>query len=448
MKSKWPLGLIIILIAFVVLSAAYIGKTPYRTAGVLKYQGGAWALDIGAPDERQHANYVMRLMRGEGFPVLNPKDENLYENYQAHQPPFYYVIATGWSKLLGADLEQNSGGTKLRIFSLIIGAISVVGLYFAGKWGMGSETVGLAAAAFGLMPMHISLSSAVSNDPLLIALCTWSLALMLKGLRDGFTLKVSAILGVLIGCALLTKTTGLALVPAAVFALFMAKRRDSSSIVSPILLILGLAILIPLGWWIRNLNIYGDPLAMNAFQQSFTGSAQASDFIASFGGQSYWFQWVMWWTAQSFVGVFGYMDIFLNERAGADGRSTFYLTLLILLGALALWGLVSALMAKPVETTEEEETPPPFKSAFVLTGLFFLIILALFVQFNKVYFQGQARYLYPALVFPALCWGYGVVRLTGLQRSWSWAIPAGLLVILNIYALSEITAGFAIRVVG
>ncbi len=64
--------------------------TPYRSGGVLLGQRDPatgqpqQVSDVGAPDERQHANYTLKLVRGEGFPVLDPNDPNLIENYQAH----------------------------------------------------------------------------------------------------------------------------------------------------------------------------------------------------------------------------------------------------------------------------------------------------------------------------------------------------------------------------
>ena len=87
------LGIFVILLLFVGGATAFNDATPYRTAGALMTQRNpetgqpATAPDIGAPDERQHANYVARMARGEGPAVLDQIDPDLYVNYQAHQAP-------------------------------------------------------------------------------------------------------------------------------------------------------------------------------------------------------------------------------------------------------------------------------------------------------------------------------------------------------------------------
>ena len=55
--------LIILVICHLVLASVYAFQTPYRKAGLLLSQrqaDGSYApaQDIGAPDERQHANYI------------------------------------------------------------------------------------------------------------------------------------------------------------------------------------------------------------------------------------------------------------------------------------------------------------------------------------------------------------------------------------------------------
>ncbi|RYG45046.1 hypothetical protein EON79_13525, partial [bacterium] len=73
--------LLALIVAHIVLAATFAAKTPWRTGGVVTI-GPSVERDIGAPDERQHANYIARLARGEGLPVFDAKDPNLYENYQ------------------------------------------------------------------------------------------------------------------------------------------------------------------------------------------------------------------------------------------------------------------------------------------------------------------------------------------------------------------------------
>src|SRR5262249_24898870 len=109
MSRNLTLGLLLaIILANVALAGMYATGTPYRQAGVLLSYGHSKANDIGAPDERQHVNYVIHLLEGKGFPVFNPEDPNLYETYQSHQPPAFYLLEAAWCKALGVSDPANS----------------------------------------------------------------------------------------------------------------------------------------------------------------------------------------------------------------------------------------------------------------------------------------------------------------------------------------------------
>lgn len=427
--TRWLLPLLAI--AHLVFAHLYSIRTPYREGGILLHQGRAEVPDIGAPDERQHVNYVQRLVSGQGFPVFRPDDPELYESYQSHQPPLFYVLAAGWSRLLGIDdLTSQASGRTLRLLNGILGAGLVFGVFFMGWWGFGRLSVALTAAAVAaLLPMNIALSGAVSNDPLLFLLCTWSLAICALGVRDGWTIRRALALGILVGLAALTKTTALGLFPIALFAMLWTKDRDWRLIA----LGAGTALLLALPWWIRNQTLYGDPFAIRAFNQAFVGSPQASSFLEVLGPWGYWTGFnelelgVGWWTARSFFGVFGYMDIFLP---GALYR----VLIAAMLVAVLLWVLA-------VSRSDWRE----YQKVHWLYGLFLLIVLLLFVRFNLQYFQAQARYLFPAIGVIAV--GVGVAVAATVRSQWLIGFCAimGLLVALNLYVLSILPEEFARR---
>lgn len=448
LRMRAPVPLILIISAFVLIALSMAAVTPYRKPGVLMYQRTADGAprpekDIGAPDERQHANYIAALIKGEGIPVLKPGDPNLYETYQAHQPPTYYFIAVAFSKIVGADPENEETGRRIRWLSVLIGIATIAGVYCAALWASERQDVALAAAAFtGLMPMFCALNSAISNDPLLFAVCSWSVALYIRAARHGWTMNSAVGIGLLTGLALVTKTSALALLPSLVVALFCTGRLGSMA-ARPGAAIWAIALVIPLivavPWFWRNTMLYGDPVAMSAFKAAFVGSPMASVFIEAFGPWGYWVDFVGWWVSRSYIGVFGYMDIFLFETLGPDKSAAIYRFILALM-ALCAAGWVASLIRR------KDDTPVPVPAfAHLICGAVLAVVVLLFIQFNMTYFQGQARYLYPATAPISLGLALGLCTLLRQGSRYAWVIVSCGLVALNLAARDVMIAGFAIR---
>jgi len=394
---RWLFGLVVAL--YVGFAVAYALATPYRTPGVLLGQRDAQGrpqttADVGAPDERQHANYIKHLLNGQGFPVLRPGTSDLYETYQSHQPPAYYLLATAWAKLLGLDPALPGAGLPLRALNILIGVLTLVGVYRATAIGFGNEGLGILAAAMtGLTPMFLALNSAVSNDPLLFCLGSWGLVGLAQVLREGWSRPRAAMMVGILGLALLTKTTALALFPTVIAAALLAEpSRRTLSMRWSALCLCG-AGLIALPWWIRNLSLYGDPLGLRAFREAFVGTAQRDQMIQMVtqiraargldtGGAAYeyWTQWFGWWTLRSWFGAFGQMDIFMPP---------FTYAVLAIVAVIGVLGWVLGF-----KTLRDD----PAGRAYAITALVFTGVVALlFLQFNLTYFQAQGRYLYPAV---------------------------------------------------
>jgi len=430
---------ILLALVHIVFAGYFASQTPYRQAGILLGQrspegGPAQVPDVGAPDERQHANYVQHVLDGRGFPKLDPKDPALGENYQSHQPPLYYILASGFAKLTGVGSVDEPSGRNLRFLNVLIGAGTVAGAFFLALWGLRDRAAAFCAGLFvALLPMNLALSGAISNDPLLYLICTWTLALVAKALRDGWTSSLAAGVGVLAGLALITKTTGIALFPVLLLAALIPQVTKPTG--KQIALAVVPALLIPLPWLFRNQSLYGDPLAISAFNQAFVNSPQAKVFIDGFGQTVYWTEWVGWWTARSYVGTFGYMDIFLNETGRpASKPETFYR---LVVAAFALCGLAWVLLSG-------REKWKDAKPVQLVNLAFFGIVMILFLRFNMQYFQGQARYLFPAIAPVAA--GMGLVIASAKNRKASVATFGLAMLALAIYAASVLPAEFAKRV--
>lgn len=103
----------------------------------------------------------------------------------------------------------------LRVVSMLLGAAALVGIYLiADLLWPGRPLLRLGAVAVVMLtPQFLAGSAAVSNDPLIIALSTLSLYAMLRLAYDDASWQRWALVGALVGLGLLTKQSGLMLLP-------------------------------------------------------------------------------------------------------------------------------------------------------------------------------------------------------------------------------------------
>lgn len=431
-----------------VLAIVYAGETPYRSAGILYSFGHFPAPDIGAPDERQHANYIQSLLEGKGFPVFSPGGADVGEHYEDHQPPLYYLAAAGFAKLVGVSDVANAGAYKIRWLNAAFGAGTILGIFCLGVWGMGRADVALGAAALAAaLPMNCALSGAISNDPLLFMICTWTLAVCALALRQGWSLKLALCAGALAGLGLLTKTTAVALLPILLLAILLPqKKRPSWAMVGAAA---GAFAVLAAPWLIRNSSLYGDPLALKAFNSAFTQSRQKSDSIEQIKAENpeggnyemiYWRDWVGWWTARSFFGVFGYMDIWMNETGspyqGRNPAPNAVYRLLLAASLLLFLGWIASFFK-----SEWKET----RAVQVLNAALLAIVLLLFLRFNLQYFQAQGRYLYPAIAPIALALSVGCFVFLKERGRIAVAVLAVGFLLLNVFAIAKLPSEFQKR---
>ncbi len=166
--------------------------------------GGLYALltpDWQSPDEPAHYNYVAQVAADGCCPVIQPGDWNLgYLNqltsarfapqvlsglssvqYEDHQPPLYYVLASVIHRLTGGSL------TALRLFSVLIGLGVVLCVYGVGRTLLPERpqvTLG-AAALVAFIPQHLHILASVNNDgmaELVVGLALLLCVLYVKGL--------------------------------------------------------------------------------------------------------------------------------------------------------------------------------------------------------------------------------------------------------------------------
>jgi len=351
------------------------------------------------PDEGPHGLYVEKLITSHRLPVFDASDRS---NYEAHQPPLYYI--------LGMPFYLVGGQVAVRFLSMILGALSILVIYRAVVTAFAEERLALGAAGFtAFLPTHVMLSSMVSND--ILAELIFGLALLLMVSQPN--VRNSIALGVVLGLGLLTKTTCILLFPAVILA-FVLWPRSAKHVAT----ILGISLLIG-GWWlIRNQMLYGDFLAMKQFIQAFEHTAKPSYWLShGFSPAMYWLL-VGLWTFASFWGVFGHMNLFMPTWV--------YICL----------GLATA--AVKIGWFKGSRTFPERRILLLYNAVLVLVVVA-FIGFNAKFFQAQGRYLYPAILPLSMGWALGIRSLLPKRiHSWTPYLAMAIPLVAQISALATL----------
>jgi len=250
------------------LAVVYAGETPYRTAGRLRSYA-ANVPDIGAPDERQHANYVQHLLDGNGFPVFKPMlripasitriISLLSFIWRKRALPNWSVFPTSTRQTLTSS-DGLTPSSALERFGCFLSR--ALGTWQARNRSWGRRHHG--DASYELRPER-----RISNDPLLFMICTWTLAVCANALRQGWNLRWQSPQAPLWArnphedhgrCAPAYPPSGCRAPAEATSDLGMF------AVAAVILAILAVP------WLVRNQQEYGDPLALKVFNSAFGGS--------------------------------------------------------------------------------------------------------------------------------------------------------------------------------
>jgi len=417
--------LIAIVAAYVTIGVLYATLTP------------TWQV----PDEPAHYNYVRALAEGRGFPVIEPGDyDQAYLGrltseqfppelsiepleYEDHQPPLYYLLATPVYLFFGGAV------VPLRLLSVLFGAGLLVVAFGTVRtvFPTRPELALIAAALIAFIPQHVAMTAGVNNDALaelVVGGTLWALAVYIGGGR-GRPWPV----GLLLATALLTKTTVYFVVGVAVLAVMIRWRQERRTwgwAVGQLAWMLVPALLVSAPWFIRNGLTYGwhDPLGLTRHNEVVEGQLRSADYLAEHGWGAL-LSGMIHTTFQSFWGQFGWMGVVLPARIYRG---------LALLSALLLAGFLWWLFDKR----------RPRLTSFQRASLSLLLVSAFltlleFLGYNLGFLQHQGRYLFPALISIGVAAALGVSTLTRIlpRQARTWAIVAFFagLAALDVYCL-------------
>ncbi|RLC80679.1 MAG: hypothetical protein DRJ03_21235 [Chloroflexi bacterium] len=307
----------------------------------------------------------------------------------------------------------------LRLLTIPWGAATVVGAYLlAREVAPNRPSLALTVAAItAFNPHFIYISSVVNNDATTACLCTFALWLAIRLDRETrFFCKqrdkilVSVSLGIILGLALLSKVSALALLPLTALALLLTwrRKRDARALLARSAIIFGLAALIGGWWYLRNWALYGDPLAWDVWLADIgLQPITLLELIRQFGhvGTSYW-----------------------SPYDGLFPAPVFWA-----LGLLAVAAIVGWLRTIARRDAHAE--------GLLLAGAWFVLLFASLVRYMTTTPSAEGRLLFPGVAAFSLLLALGWEAVA--PRRWMGVIIAGLLA-LNLFTPFAIASRYAL----
>jgi 4-amino-4-deoxy-L-arabinose transferase-like glycosyltransferase len=415
-----------ILSAFVALALAYSVVIPLGEA----------------PDEVSHWAYVQYLVQYRRLPPLEGAVLG-----QAHQPPLYYILGallTGQmsnpylESIANPDWDLQSTQVNnlllhprqeafpyrdgalawhwVRWLTIALGGITVWATYQLALqlFPANISIAVLAAALVAFLPQFTFLSAVVNNDNAVIAFAALMLVWFLRLSRSS-PLAHAAVLGLVLGMAILCKFQAAILAPVIFLALFF--RLDGMAFrerIQRILLALGVTMIVVSPWVIYNTIVFRDPFSMERFFQVWSRTAPLTwdDWIV-YASRTYWSFW--------------------GKVGGVTNVTLSPITYIVLPALFAIGGIGAVCLFNDWRTQGKRGIAP---RGFVVIGGFWILLAASHIRMTlSVVGLDQARQIFIAL--PSL----GVVIAGGIMRlipRWQNQIVGTIVVILVLIGFANV----------
>ncbi|WP_420645506.1 glycosyltransferase family 39 protein [Candidatus Leptofilum sp.] len=426
-----------------------------------------------APDEHWHFFTAVYIAENQTLPVVE-EEYDTWLSQEAAQPPLYYILSAGLIAPLDTSTAReevwlNPFGTQgignaaalvnknqmvhtaveqwpwqeyvlaahiLRIFSTFLGLGTLLAINGCARllWPQNDRLPLLAVAIVAFLPQFNFLHAAISNDTLVIFLCSVALWQLLWLWQHEPDTKRLLLLGITIGLAVLSKNAGVLLLIFAVGFLALNHLKEKSAdfadgrrlsfstfatwgwqtavyIILPVLLIAGWL------WW-RNWQLYGDWTATNQFIRIAGGDRDFTlwQVLGESGG--------LW---RSLFGVFGWFNLLAPTWAYMVWYILAGLGILGLFRIIGDWRLETGDFSQSLISNLQSFGSAQDKSLISPPLLLFGWLLAVYAGLLLFMLQtpaAQGRLLFPAIVPLALGLAAGLHR----WRWFDWLAPAAALV--------------------
>ena len=315
LRSHPKLWLYLLLIAYVVLA--------------LQYNASAPLLGL-RPDEQWHLAYVEYLQEHRALPVVDVKKRGLAGPARGEregiQPPLYYslvalitpdanlddidqlytmnphYLGTSWGNKNPFVSRASQAYATLRagrLLSLAFGVLTLLASYGLARTFASSTAALLATALISFNPQFLYISTSFSNDLAVAAFCSLAIWATARQLGRPLSLQRAGILGILIGLATLAKLGGFVLIATVPMILLVDRLRQHSRnqltwrFVAYCAVLVTVACLIPMPWFVWNLRLYGTPFASPGLYKAVGESQGLASFAAQY--EQLVFLWKSYW---------------------------------------------------------------------------------------------------------------------------------------------------------
>ncbi|CAG0967185.1 hypothetical protein ARNL5_01371 [Anaerolineae bacterium] len=454
MTRLWKRPIRLILVSYLVLGFAYSVITP----------------PLEASDELWHYPMVRYMAQhGLALPVQMPGVETTWRQ-EGSQPPLYYMMAA----ILTAGIDTSDfeavrkinphadiglivpdgnvnmtihdpsarafpwRGTMLaiqlsRLLSVLFGGLTVYMTFRLTQILFPSESqhnpIALLAACFtAFNPMFLFISGSVNNDNLSTALAS-TLLVLIGGLFQRTqkpALRELILIGVLAGAGMLAKFNIGFLLPLIALALGVIawRHRDLRFFIQSAVITGGLTILISGWWYVRNLQLYGDPTGLNVFIQ-IVGPRPIPANAAQLWSERQTFLMSYW-------GFFGGVNVPLPDFMYLVFNAILLVAVVGLLIALSQWRLNRALK------------DPALLTGRLISLIWIGVLFGGLIRWTSETWASQGRLMFSAIAPLSLWMAVGLRSLPlktlrpGLIGAWWFGVAAllSLLVITRAYTSS------------
>ena len=225
------------------------------------HNAGALPFRVGF-DSEAHLNYIKYVQERRALPLPN-------EGFEMFQPPLYYLLSALALSVFHLSTADASAILVLRALTMLCGIANFTLVFLALRQlfpdRLALQLIGLLLSAF--LPMQLYLSHFVTNETLAAVLVSAAVYVGILALkRSPPSTALYSILGLLVGAAMLTKTTSVLLVPPLVFACAVRLRRQRAPLLAwlrtlALMLVVSVAVC---GWhYLRVWQHFGTPFLGN-----------------------------------------------------------------------------------------------------------------------------------------------------------------------------------------